>query len=61
VNWSDFLSSAKKIGYDDWLVVEYEGSLAGKYYTGPEKASRDAIKYLTKFHRKKTIRFRPLI
>ena len=52
VNWHDFLSSAKNIGYDDWLVVEYEGGLTGKYYADPEKASRDSIKYLRKILRK---------
>jgi len=51
VNWRDFFASAKKIGYDGWFVVEYEGGLTGKYYSDPEKASRDSIKSLRKILR----------
>jgi sugar phosphate isomerase/epimerase len=52
VNWINFLRAAKQIGYGDWLVAEYEGSLTGKYYVDPEKASRDTIRYLRKIMQK---------
>jgi len=48
VDWRTFLATAKKIGYHDWLVSEYEGALTGKYYVDPEKASQDTIKYVKK-------------
>ncbi len=48
VNWPAFLQTAKEIGYDDWLVVEYEGGLTGKYYSDPEKASADSFRFLKK-------------
>jgi sugar phosphate isomerase/epimerase len=48
VDWRAFLTTAKKIGYHDWLVAEYEGTLTGKYYSDPEKASKDTMAYLRK-------------
>jgi inosose dehydratase len=48
VNWSEFFRSLRIIGYDDWLVVEYEGALTGRYYSDPEKASRDSLHFLNK-------------
>jgi sugar phosphate isomerase/epimerase len=46
VDFYGFLKTIKEIGYKDWLVVEYEGGLTGKYYTDPIRASRDSFNYL---------------
>lgn len=48
VNWGDFLRSLESINYEDWLVVEYEGALTGRYYSDPERASRDSLNFLNK-------------
>jgi inosose dehydratase len=48
VNWHEFLLALNEIRYEGWLVVEYEGSLTGKYYLDPERASRDSLEFLRK-------------
>jgi sugar phosphate isomerase/epimerase len=47
VDFPAFLSALESIGYDGWLVVEYEAGIAGKFYADPERGGRESYAYLT--------------
>jgi sugar phosphate isomerase/epimerase len=46
VDFGSFLSALKSIGYDGWLVVEYEAGISGRYYADPERGSRESYQYI---------------
>ena len=48
VDWNAFFTAVKEIGYEGWLTSEYEGAVTGKYYSDPEKASRDTLAFTRK-------------
>jgi sugar phosphate isomerase/epimerase len=52
VNWTQFFGAAKEIGYSGWVTAEYEGAATGKYYSDPEKASKDTLAFMKKVIRK---------
>lgn len=47
VDFKNFLKALKKINYDGYLVVEYEGNLCG-YSDSAEEASRKSLDYIKK-------------
>jgi sugar phosphate isomerase/epimerase len=48
VDWNAFFAAAREIGYRGWLTSEYEGAVTRKYYSDPEKASRDTLAFTRK-------------
>ena len=48
VDWIAFFAAAREIGYRGWLTSEYEGAVTRKYYSDPEKASRDTLAFTRK-------------
>lgn len=46
VDFQSFLTTLKAIGYDGWLVVEYEAGMSGRYSTDPERGSRESFHYI---------------
>lgn len=45
VDFKGFLQALARVRYDNWLVVEYEGGNTGRFYSDPEKASRESYEY----------------
>ncbi len=46
VDFRSFLTTLKSIGYDEWLVVEYEAGISGRYYSDPERGSKESYQYI---------------
>jgi len=47
VDFRSFLSALKSIGYEGWLVVEYEAGMSGRYYADPERGAKESYQYIT--------------
>ena len=41
VDFPRFLAAAHRLGYDGWVVVEYEAGMSGRFYDDASRASRE--------------------